>query len=275
MYQVDHAHRDRRHHNDAHHQQHTGRFTLPAGAACADVVVSGTDPTRSLQCTPIGTLAVPGPAGLPGAIGPRGPPGALGPPGGAGAGGPRGPPGPAGAIGLPGAPGPVGPPGPAGVQGAPASTVAFAAQGIGAQAITSDVPVTVTYESEIYDLQDAAAAANYDPATSTFTAPLSGVYRFIATVNGTQTDATPNVGVAFATSAAGQGQTSAQFVVYDGAGVDGDFGASLSADFQLNAGDTMTVQASIVIGPGAFTLAPAASVTRTFAGSLVMLVGDA
>ncbi|WBR14857.1 Collagen triple helix repeat domain-containing protein [Pandoravirus kuranda] len=273
MHRPDHAHLDCRVGVTSHVRRQRAACSVAAAyGACADTVG---DPARGQPCTTMGTFAAPGPAGSPGALGPRGPAGASGPPGGVGAAGPRGPPGPAGAGGLPGPPGPVGPRGPPGPQGAPASTVAFAAQGLATQAISSGVPVTVAYESEVYDLQDAAAAANYDPATSTFTAPLGGVYRFIATANGTQTDGTPNVVIALVTSAAGQGDTSAQFIVYDGVGVDGDFGASLSADFELSAGDTVTVQASIAVGPGTFTLAPAAAVTRTFAGSLVMLVGDA
>ncbi|AGO85051.1 C1q incomplete domain containing protein [Pandoravirus salinus] len=236
----------------------------------ADSAQTNATHTQPPSC--VGTIAVAGPRGSPGALGPRGPPGPVGVFGSAGPTGPRGPAGPPGAQGVPGLPGPIGPAGPLGEQGTPVPTVAFAAQGVTEQAITTNVPVTVAYTDTIYDLQNSVTASNYDATTSTFTAPLGGVYRFVATVNGTSIDDDPNVLVTFVTSAAGQGATSVQFVVYQGVEVESRFGGSLSGDFQLSAGDTMAVQISLAVGTGTFTLEPGATLTRTFAGSLVMVV---
>lgn len=131
---------------------------------------------------------------------------------------------------------------------------------------------TVAYEDEIYDLQNGTAANNYDPATSVFTAPLAGVYRFIATANGTRVEGEPIVVIRFVTSAVGQGITQAQFTTFDFADVDDNFGATITGDFQFAAGDTMAVQARITAPTLNFTLAGAATITRAFAGSLVTLV---
>ncbi|AGO83995.1 hypothetical protein psal_cds_350 [Pandoravirus salinus] len=220
-------------------------------------------------CPPLSVVGVRGGGGPAGAIGPRGPAGPSGAPGAAGAQGPLGVPGPAGLPGLPGPPGAVGPQGPQGPPGAPVATVTFRADGVAAQPVTLSTFVTVAYEDEIYDLQNGTAANNYDPATSTFTAPLAGVYRFIATANGTRIDGEPDVIILFVTSAVGQGSTQAQFSTFDFAGVDDDFGVTITGDFQLAAGDTMMVQIRITPPDLNFTLAAADTITRTFAGSLV------
>lgn len=145
----------------------------------------------------------------------------------------------------------------------------FRADGVAAQPLTAVALATVTYENEIYDLQGGAAADNYDPVTSTFTVPLAGVYRFIATANGTRASDEPVVTIRFVTSAAGQGTTQAQFSAYDVVGVEDNFGATITADFQLAAGDTMTVEASVNPAGANFILAGAGVIGRTFAGSLV------
>lgn len=147
--------------------------------------------------------------------------------------------------------------------------MAFRAEGVAAQPITAVALATVTYENEIYDLQGGVAADNYDPATSTFTAPLAGVYRFIATANGTRATGEPVVAIRFVTSAADQGVTQAQFSAYDVAGVEDNFGATIAADFQLAAGDTMAVEASVSLAGTNSILAGAGVIGRTFAGSLV------
>ncbi|AJF98094.1 collagen like minor tail [Pandoravirus inopinatum] len=235
-------------------------------------VIAARRRARSSPCPALSVIGVPGPAGPAGLVGPRGPPGAQGTPGALGATGPVGIRGPLGPPGLPGPPGTVGPPGSQGPPGPPVASVAFRADGVAAQALTAVALVTVAYEDEIYDLQDGAAADNYDPATSTFTAPLAGVYRFVATANGTRTTGEPVVIIRFVTSAVGQGITQAQFSAYDVVGVDDNFGATITGDFQLAAGDTMTVQASVSLAGTDFTLAGADVIMRTFAGSLVGLV---
>ncbi|ATE82502.1 Collagen triple helix domain containing protein [Pandoravirus dulcis] len=223
-------------------------------------------------CAPLSVIGVRGRGGPAGAVGPRGPAGPLGIPGAAGAQGPVGVAGPMGPPGLPGPPGVVGSPGPQGPPGAPVASVAFRADGVAAQPVTLIAFTTVAYEDEIYDLQDGVAANNYDPATSTFTAPLAGVYRFVATANGTRIEGEPIVVIRFVTSAAGQGITQAQFTTFDFADVEDNFGATITGDFQLAAGDTMAVEARITAPALNFTLAGAATITRTFAGSLVALV---
>lgn len=149
--------------------------------------------------------------------------------------------------------------------------MSFRADGVVALPLTVVAFVTVPYENEIYDLQDGVPAGNYDPATSTFTAPLAGVYRFVVVTNGTRLAGEPNVVVRLTTSAAGQGATQAQFSTFDVAAVDDNFGATVTGDLQLAAGDTVTVQALVSAAGTNFTLAPATTITRTFAGSLVAL----
>ncbi|BCU03664.1 collagen triple helix repeat motif-containing protein [Pandoravirus japonicus] len=224
---------------------------------------------RAPPCTMPLVIGVRGPAGPPGSTGPAGPQGTAGAPGAVGAPGPSGVRGPAGPRGLPGPPGAVGAQGPQGPPGSPVPSVTFRADGVAAQPLTAVALATVTYENEIYDLQGGAAADNYDSVTSTFTAPLAGVYRFIATANGTRASDEPVVAIRFVTSAAGQGTTQAQFSAYDVVGVEDNFGATITADFQLAAGDTMTVEASVSLAGTSFILAGAGVIGRTFAGSLV------
>nr|UDO47585.1 collagen triple helix repeat motif-containing protein [Pandoravirus massiliensis] len=232
-------------------------------------VVEARRRARPPPCPSVSVVGVPGPAGPPGANGPRGPPGPRGVSGASGAQGPAGVAGPPGPAGLPGAPGPAGPAGPQGPPGIPLASVAFRADSIVAQALDLPTPTTVTYSDEIYDLQNGAPANNYDPATSTFTAPLAGVYRFVAMANGTRTANEPTVVIRFETSAAGQGRSQAQFVTFDTPGIDDNYGATISGDFQLAVGDTVFVAGLVTNTGDTFTLAPAGVVTRVFAGSLV------
>lgn len=120
--------------------------------------------------------------------------------------------------------------------------------------------VTVPYTAEIYDLQDGSPANNYDPVTSTFTAPVDGVYRFEALVT---------VG-----TSAGMGLTVVSLVSSNGAPpiqrwltapdqASSFVPATLSGDFLLAAGDTVIVQAT---AEGAGTIN---SFQTTFSGGLV------
>ncbi|WBR14801.1 C1q domain-containing protein [Pandoravirus kuranda] len=247
-----------------------------ARSARGDAVAS--DPVHARRCH---VHPVPVAFSLVGALGPRGPRGPTGPggaagaqgeagvPGAAGAPGPRGQGGSAGLPGTPGAVGPQGPAGPAGPTVAP-SRVTFRADGVAALPVVTAAFVTVPYENEIYDLQDGAAADNYDPLTSTFTAPLAGVYRFAAMASGTLVSGTPTVSLVLTTSAAGQGPTRALFRAFDIAGATDNYSANVVGDFQLAVGDTVTPQVSVSFDGENFTLATAAAVERTFVGSLVM-----
>lgn len=215
----------------------------------------------------VGTRGPPGPPGL---LGRAGPPGPRGAPGGAGAAGAVGPQGARGPGGLPGPPGVVGPQGLPGPEGPSApSSVAFRADGVAAQVVTSTAPVTVAYENEIYDLENGVPADNYDPATSTFTAPVAGVYRFSAMASGTLVSGEPTVSLVLTASAAGQGPTRALFRIFDMADADDNYSGNVAGDFQLAAGDTVTPQISLSPDGGDFALVPAGTVTRTFMGSLV------
>lgn len=217
----------------------------------------------------VGTLGPPGP---PGPVGPAGAAGARGAPGSPGAAGPPGARGQSGPAGLPGAPGGVGPQGPPGLPGPTVAPprVAFRADGVVALPIITAAFVTVPYEDEIYDLQDGVAANNYDPVTSTFTAPLAGVYRFAAMASGTLVSGTPTVSLVLTTSAAGQGPTRALFRAFDIADAADNYSANVVGDFQLAVGDTVTPQVSVNLDGENFTLVAATAVQRTFVGSLVM-----
>ncbi|AJF98511.1 C1q-like domain motif-containing protein [Pandoravirus inopinatum] len=199
-----------------------------------------------------------GPLGVPGAVGPMGPPGAPGVPGAVGVPGPPGPTGPGGPAGSAGPPGDAGPAGPPGSAGPALPSVLFRASA--PLLLFNPGTVTVPYTAEIYDLQDGSPANNYDPVTSTFTAPVDGVYRFEALVT---------VG-----TSAGMGLTVVSLVSSNGAPpiqrwltapdqASSFVPATLSGDFLLAAGDTVIVQAT---AEGAGTIN---SFQTTFSGGLV------
>ncbi|ATE82220.1 CBM6-CBM35-CBM36 like incomplete domain containing protein [Pandoravirus salinus] len=224
----------------------------PSVPACASFVVTG-------------TRGPPGPPGLSGPVGPMGPTGAAGPVGAPGPQGPIGPPGPPGPAGVPGA---VGPPGLPGPPGPVPVTIAFRADGIAAQAITTTAPIQVLYENQLYDLQDGVVADNYDPATSTFTAPLDGTYRFAANANGTRETGQPTIVLSIVSSNATQPPAQRWFTAFDAVDVADTYGATVDGDFTLVAGDTVTVTISGEDGT-VFTLGDADTINRTFCGSLL------
>ncbi|AGO82807.1 hypothetical protein pdul_cds_660 [Pandoravirus dulcis] len=218
-------------------------------------------------CAPVvtGTRGPPGPPGLRGPAGPTGPTGVPGPGGPPGPQGPVGPPGPPGPTGVPGATGPPGPPGPPGP--APV-TVAFRADGVAAQTVATAAPIQVLYESQLYDLQDGVAADNYEPATSTFTAPLDGTYRFVANANGTRVTGQPTIVLSIVSSNVTQPPAQRWFTAFDAVDVADTYGVTVDGDFTLAAGDTVIVTVAGEDGT-VFTLGDAATINRTFCGSLV------
>ncbi|AGO83522.1 hypothetical protein psal_cds_94 [Pandoravirus salinus] len=218
-------------------------------------------------CAPVvrGTTGLGGPPGLIGPVGPSGEPGAPGPSGPPGAQGPVGPPGPPGSGGVQG---PTGPPGIVGPQGPAPVTVAFRADGVAAQSVTTAAPIQVLYENQLYDLQDGVGADNYDPATSTFTAPLAGTYRFAAIVNGTRVTGQPTIVLSIVTSNAAQPPAQRWFTAFEALGGVQAYGGTVDGDFLLAAGDTVTVTIAGEDGTE-FALGDAATINRTFCGSLL------
>ncbi|QBZ81312.1 Collagen triple helix incomplete domain containing protein [Pandoravirus celtis] len=218
-------------------------------------------------CAPVvtGTRGAPGAPGLRGPAGPTGQTGVPGPVGAPGPQGPVGPPGPPGPAGVPGA---TGPPGPPGVPGPPPVTVAFRADGVAAQAVATTAPIQVLYENQLYDLQDGVAADNYDPVTSTFTAPLDGTYRFAANANGTRITGQPTIVLSLVSSNVTQPPSQRWFTAFDAVDVADTYGATVDGDFALVAGDTVTVTIAGEDGT-LFTLGDAATINRTFCGSLL------
>ncbi|WBR14858.1 Carbohydrate binding module 6 domain-containing protein [Pandoravirus kuranda] len=213
-------------------------------------------------------LGPPGPPGAPGAVGSSGPqgiPGAIGTPGQAGPAGTVGPQGPTGAQGPPGDAGPAGPPGP------PASptTVAFrATKNLAQGTLGPGTTTTVIYQQEIFDLAGGVASDNYDPVTSVFTAPVSGVYRFQAPSTVIRFLALSNNVVFRLVADSGAPPIERWVAVPVVSGVTDTFAAGLSGDFLLAAGQTVRVEVT-VNGPGVVVI-PVNPPAPSFTGALVM-----
>nr|UDO47584.1 collagen triple helix repeat motif-containing [Pandoravirus massiliensis] len=220
---------------------------------------------------PCVVVTVPGPPGPPGSSGGVGAAGAQGPPGATGAAGAQGPPGPvgpAGPPGAPGAPGNVGPPGPPGPSSVSPPTVTFRAVKNNIQGGLGPGSTTVIdFLQEIYDLQNGVAANNYDAPTSTFTAPLDGVYRFEVPSIVLRESTTNNV--IFALVSSGVDPPIERWVAIPNIGAPGFdfFVGALSGDFLLAAGQTVRVEITVV-GPGTVSFAPGVA-QFSFAGALV------
>nr|UDO47164.1 collagen triple helix repeat, C1q domain [Pandoravirus massiliensis] len=221
-------------------------------------------------------VRVPGPPGSRGVAGGAGPSGPQGAPGAIGAPGQPGPPGTVGPQGPIGAQGPSGDVGPVGPQGPPASptTVAFrATKNLTQGTLGAGTTTTVIYEQEIFDLVGGAASDNYDPVTSVFTAPVSGVYRFQAPSTVLRFLALSNNVVFRLVTDSGAPPIERWLAAPIISGVNDTFVAGLSGDFLLSAGQTVRVEVT-VNGPGAVVV-PGGTPTPSFTGALVMPTAEA
>ena len=117
------------------------------------------------------------------------------------------------------------------------------------QTINTGTKTKLNFGTQVYDLDD-----NYDPSTSTFTAPVAGTYQFEMCV-------TNDVGVTIgeiwkvAIESAGGSAQSKATVAYVPANAIGAAAVSLSVTLQLSAADTVTGQITRVTGANNYVVA--------------------
>ncbi|AGO82190.1 hypothetical protein pdul_cds_236 [Pandoravirus dulcis] len=246
----------------------------PASVRCIDADRRG-DAVSTHHCVTRATINAPGATGLSGPIGPvgpAGPPGAVGvagPQGPSGVQGPTGPTGPAGTTGPGGPPGATGPAGPIGPPGVPVTvdTVAFRARNdVSTEIVGGPATTMLLFNDESYDVANGAPADNYNAAASAFTAPLDGVYRFDVTANIVRNEGDALV-IMSLTSTSDAAPIQRWITVSDAVGVTDADGATLSGDFLLLAGQSVSVMLTVVtVSQITYLAGPPTSV---FSGSLV------
>lgn len=125
---------------------------------------------------------------------------------------------------------------------------AFAATVAAGQTISTGAKTKINFGTQIFDQDD-----NYDPSTSTFTAPVAGLYEFYVSL-------TNDAGVTIAdvwkvaieaAGGAAQSKATASYVIANAIAA---CAATVTVLFQLSAGDTVTCQITRVAGAGNYVV---------------------